>query len=47
MGICGWQLILNGVFRYDVNKKEWKNFIFHKNDSTSLPYDKVISICEG
>ena len=36
----------NGVFRYDVNKKEWKNFIFHKNDSTSLPYDKVISICE-
>ena len=21
----------NGVFRYDVNKKEWKNFIFHKN----------------
>ncbi len=30
----------NGVFRYDVNKKEWNNFIFHKNDSTSLPYDK-------
>ena len=38
--------ILTVFFVYDVNKKEWKNFIFHKNDSTSLPYDKVISICE-
>ena len=28
MGICGWQLILTVFFRYDVNKKEWKNFIF-------------------
>lgn len=36
----------NGVFRYDVNKKEWKNYVYHKNDSTSLPYDKVISIYE-
>lgn len=23
-----------------------EEFYFHKNDSTSLPYDKVISICE-
>lgn len=36
----------NGVFRYDIGKKEWKNFVSHKNDSTSLPYDKVISIYE-
>lgn len=36
----------NGVFRYDVRRKEWKNFVAHKNDSTSLPYDKVISLYE-
>ena len=28
MGICGWSTYSNGVFRYDVNKKEWKNFYF-------------------
>lgn len=36
----------NGVFRYDVSRKEWKNFVFRKNDPASLPYDKVISIYE-
>lgn len=36
----------NGVFRYDINSKEWKNFVYQHNDSTSLPYDKVISIYE-
>lgn len=42
-----WLVIyFNGVFCYDVNKKEWKNFIFYKNDFILLFYDKVISICE-
>lgn len=36
----------NGVFRYDINKKEWKNFTYQSNNSTSLPYDKVIGIYE-
>lgn len=36
----------NGVFRYDVSRKEWKNFVSQKNDNTSLPYDKVISVFE-
>lgn len=35
-----------GVFCYDVSKKEWKNYVTHKNDSTSLPYNTVISIFE-
>ncbi|WP_321334937.1 two-component regulator propeller domain-containing protein [uncultured Bacteroides sp.] len=36
----------NGVFRYDVHTRHWKNFISQENDSTSLPYNKVISIYE-
>lgn len=36
----------NGVFRYDVTKKEWKNYVSCKADSASLPYNKVISIYE-
>nr|WP_242506918.1 two-component regulator propeller domain-containing protein [Parabacteroides goldsteinii] len=36
----------NGVFRYDINRKEWKNFINNSADTTSLPYDKVIDIYE-
>lgn len=36
----------NGVYRYDVKRREWKNFISHKEDSSSLPYDKVTGIYE-
>lgn len=36
----------NGLFRYDIRRKEWKNFVANKNDPTSLPYDKVISLYE-
>lgn len=36
----------SGVFRYDVNRKEWTNFVSKKNDETSLPYNKVISLYE-
>lgn len=36
----------NGIFRYDVTTKRWTNFVSQKNDSTSLPYNKVISIYE-
>lgn len=36
----------NGVFCYNVHKKKWRNFVRQKDDPTSLPYDKVISIYE-
>lgn len=36
----------NGVFCYNVRDRQWKNYLAHENDSTSLPYNKVISICE-
>ncbi len=36
----------NGVFRYDVKTKQWKNFTLQKDDPESLPYNKVISIFE-
>ncbi|MCI1648421.1 MAG: response regulator [Bacteroides sp.] len=36
----------NGVFRYDVNAKRWTNFVVQESDTTSLPYNKVISIYE-
>ena len=36
----------NGLYRYDVARKLWKNFRSHPADTTSLPYDKVISLFE-
>ena len=36
----------DGVYRYEVTKKQWKNFRSHAGDTTSLPYDKVISLYE-
>lgn len=36
----------NGVFCYDVRNQQWRNYLFHEDDSTSLPYNKVISIYE-
>lgn len=36
----------NGVFCYNVRSRQWRNYRFDENDSTSLPYNKVISIYE-
>ena len=36
----------NGVFCYNVRDRQWKNYIADENDSTALPYNKVISIYE-
>ena len=36
----------NGAWRYDVNQKRWENYRHNATDSTSLPYDKVLSIFE-
>ena len=36
----------NGAYRYDINKKKWKNYLHNENDNNSLPYDKVVSIFE-
>lgn len=36
----------NGAWRYDVNKKCWENYLHDAADSTSLPYDKVLSVFE-
>lgn len=36
----------NGAYRYDINKKKWKNYLHNENDKNSLPYDKVVSIFE-
>lgn len=36
----------NGVFCYNVSSKQWKNYLLDKTDSTSLSYNKVISIYE-
>lgn len=36
----------NGVFCYDVSRREWKNFRADKDNPSSLPYDKVIGIYE-
>lgn len=36
----------NGVFRYDANRKKWKNFVSCPDDPASLPYNKVIGIYE-
>lgn len=34
----------NGVYCYDVQQKRWRNYLSDADDSTSLAYDKVISI---
>lgn len=36
----------NGVWRYDVNQKRWENYLHNTAESTSLPYDKVLSVFE-
>ncbi len=36
----------NGVFCYNVSNNTWKNYVSDVNDSTSLSYNKVISIYE-
>lgn len=36
----------NGVFCYDVRSQQWRNYLVNEKDSTSLPYNKVISIYE-
>lgn len=36
----------NGVFCYNVRTRQWKNYLSDKQDSTSLSYNKVISIYE-
>lgn len=36
----------NGVFCYNVRSQQWRNYLSNENDSTSLPYNKVISIYE-
>ena len=36
----------NGVFCYNVRKQEWKHYLSNEEDSTSLSYNKVISIYE-
>lgn len=36
----------NGAWCYDVNLKKWKNYMHVEGDTTSLPYDKVLSIFE-
>lgn len=36
----------NGVFCYNVRNQQWRNFLFNEEDSTSICYNKVISIYE-
>lgn len=36
----------NGAYKYDINKKKWKNYQFNENDNNSLPYNKVLSVFE-
>lgn len=35
-----------GLFCYDMQSQSWHNYLYDPNDSTSLAYDKVISIYE-
>lgn len=37
---------VSGVFRYDVSKQEWKNYVYNEKDEKSLPNNKVLSIFE-
>lgn len=34
------------MFCYNVRSQQWRNYLSNENDSTSLPYNKVISIYE-
>lgn len=34
----------NGIYRYDGNKKTWRNYVNISGNASSLPYNKVISI---
>ena len=36
----------NGAYCYDINAKKWNNYLYDEKDSTSLPYNKVISVFE-
>lgn len=36
----------HGVFRYDVRKRGWRHYLHDWQDSASLPYNRVIGICE-
>ena len=36
----------NGLYCYDVQRQRWRNYLSEADDSTSLAYDKVISIYE-
>ena len=36
----------NGVFAYNTQTQQWKSYLSNEKDSTSLSYNKVISICE-
>lgn len=36
----------NGVFCYNTHSKQWKSYLSNEKDSTSLSYNKVISIYE-
>ena len=36
----------HGVFRYDVRKRGWRHYLHDRQDSASLPYNRVIGICE-
>lgn len=36
----------NGLFCYNVQSREWKNYLSDEQDATTLSYNKVIGICE-
>lgn len=36
----------NGLYRYDVQARQWKNYLSRAGDTTSLPYNKVVSLYE-
>lgn len=36
----------NGVFRYDVHQRRWRNYLSDEKDATTLSYNKVIGIFE-
>lgn len=45
-GILWFATYANGIYSYDVNSGRWKNYLANDRDSTSLAYNKVISIYE-
>lgn len=36
----------NGLYRYDGQTRQWKNYLSRAGDTTSLPYNKVVSLYE-